>query len=342
MKYHYAARLARLERLAGKGACVLCRLTLRHSRLGPAKPQPAPKDPALTAVSRCEACGAPWSYDLSHEPEEDHRELMRLYYESSLEDRYTDPRAWAAQLWLYFWGQAEQLRREASREMRGLSAPEEPDRESELEDYARRRKQQERERARAKDPDVKLYNRLWAEARAFTERRRRRLARRYGEHPFADLLTPVKVPNYHTLYIDEPYAYCVSARAVYRLGEEAKAWLLCAEFEKIAVGRVTAHTEGRLADCERRAREVVAAGLAKYEAREEKRRRDEAESERWLEAEIVEETSWPAGEELEPLRREEGIAEPAPEDDKESRMQAIIEKHSTWRQPTPYLRKWRW
>ena len=277
MKYQYGARLARLERLAGKGACVLCRVSSRHSRLDPAKPQPAPKDPALTALSRCEACGAPVRYDLSREPE-DLRELMRLYYESSLEDRFTDPRAWAARMWVHFRQMAEQRRREASREIRGLSAPEQPDREGELEDYAGRRKRQERERARAKDPDVKLYNKLSAEARAFTERRRKSLARRYGEIPFADLPAPVKGRNYHTLYLGEPYAHCVSARAVYRLGEEAKAWLLCAEFERIAVGRVTAHTEGRLADCERRAREVVAAGRAKYEEQQDA---GNADRQRW-------------------------------------------------------------
>jgi hypothetical protein len=321
VKYHYAARLVRLERLAGKGACVLCRVNRRHSWRDPAEPQRAPKDPALTAVTRCEACGAPASYDLSRVPE-DLRELMRLCYESSLEDTYTDPRAWAAQLWLHFRQEAEQRRREAAREMRELFAPGQSARENQQDDYARERKQRERERARAKDPDVKLYNKLSAEAQAITERKHRRLARRYGKLPFAHLLAPVEGPNYHSLYLGELYAHVVSARAVFRLGIEARAWLVCAEFERIALGRVTAHTTGRLADCELRAREVVAAGLAKYEAREEKRRSDEAERERWLEARREE--ARPTREELEPRPREEGLAAPAPDHDSESRMRALI------------------
>ena len=61
------------------------------------------------------------------------------------------------------------------------------------------------------------------------------------------------------------------------LVREVMAWAACAEWEKFLLGEVSAHTSGKLADCGRRANEVVAAARARYEAREEERRRREEE-----------------------------------------------------------------
>jgi pyruvate/2-oxoglutarate dehydrogenase complex dihydrolipoamide acyltransferase (E2) component len=64
------------------------------------------------------------------------------------------------------------------------------------------------------------------------------------------------------------------------LSKEGKLWAICAEIVKEVLGSVTALTSGRLAECERRAGEVIAVGRAEYEAKEEERRRKEAEWER--------------------------------------------------------------
>jgi hypothetical protein len=278
----YAARLARLEKLAGKGACPMCRLLRRHTWLDARKPRPKPKDPSLLVTQVCELCGAASNHDLSHYPEE-LRDLARLYCTSKPDDTFTDPRAWAAQRWMIYRVRAEQSQREALSETKKLSAPGQPAHERQQQDYARRQRAREREEARAKDPDVKLYNRLFAEAQGHNARRLKRLKRQYGEHPFPDLearIGAVEAPNYDALYKGEPYAHAVPFLPIHELKQEAKSWLACAELEKIVLDKVTAHTEGRLADCERRAREVIGAARAKHEEREEKRRAEEAERER--------------------------------------------------------------
>jgi hypothetical protein len=67
---------------------------------------------------------------------------------------------------------------------------------------------------------------------------------------------------------------------MYAIEQEAKSWLLCAEMEKVVLGKATRHTADKIADCERRAREVIGAARTKHEEREEKRRAEEAERER--------------------------------------------------------------
>ena len=58
-------RIAKLESLAGKGACPYCRLYRRHTWLDTSKHRPKLQDPSLIVTTECEACGAPSSYDLS-------------------------------------------------------------------------------------------------------------------------------------------------------------------------------------------------------------------------------------------------------------------------------------
>lgn len=118
---NYAARLSKIEKLAGKGACPSCRLHRRHSWLDSTKPRPKPKDPALSVTVLCEECGAPANYDLSGYPE-DLREIVRLYCTSKWADTYTNPRAWASLRWMIYRGEARKQQRKALREMQKLSA----------------------------------------------------------------------------------------------------------------------------------------------------------------------------------------------------------------------------
>src|SRR5205085_306631 len=158
---NYAARLSKIERLAGKGACQLCRLFKRHIWLDRAKPQPKPEDSALIITARCEMCGATEKHDLSGYPT-DLREMMRLYCTSTLEDTYTNQRAWAAQHWLSYWLAARLEQRKVTSEIRNLyDSPQSPHAQQRA--YARQQKAREREQALAKDPDVKLYNKLMGE-----------------------------------------------------------------------------------------------------------------------------------------------------------------------------------
>lgn len=271
------ARLARLEKLAGKGECAYCRLFSRHIWIDLDKPHSknGPNDPSNLVTALCELCGAPSTRDLSGCPE-DLREIVQLYATSKLEDTFTDARAWAAQRWGVHRSAAWQQARKVMREMRKLSAAGQPFYERQQRDYAQRQKERERERAREKDPDVKLYNELFAEARALLTRRRKRLEQQYGEHPFQELearLEAVRGPDYDQLYKGEPYEHNVPFSPMYEIGREAKSWQACAELERIILGDVTATTAGLLADCERRAREVVAAARARHEARGDARRR---------------------------------------------------------------------
>ena len=64
----YAASLARLEKLAGKGECAYCRLFRRHTLIASDKPRPRPTDQSLLVTSLCELCGAPSTSDLSGYP----------------------------------------------------------------------------------------------------------------------------------------------------------------------------------------------------------------------------------------------------------------------------------
>jgi hypothetical protein len=278
---NYAARVARLEKLAGKGACPFCRLLRRHTWLDSTKPLAKPKDPALIVTALCEMCGAPSNRDLSHYPA-DLREIARLYCTARLEDMFTNPLVWAAQHWMVYWTSALRQQRNVRREMRKLSEPAQSPYQQQR-DYARQQRAREREQARAKDPEVKLYNKLLAEAQALGTRRRKRRERQYGEHPFPELdarLDAVQKPDYGDLYKGEPYGQDVPFRPMFELEQEAKSWLMCAELERIILGDVTVHTTDKIADCERRAREVIAVAQAKHEEREEKRRQEEAERER--------------------------------------------------------------
>jgi hypothetical protein len=92
----------------------------------------------------------------------------------------------------------------------------------------------------------------------------------------------------------------------------------------------------------RRARWRERLKVAALAAHQRTRQTYGAERERWLEGERVEETAWRTRDGIELRRREESPADPAPEDDMESRIQARIEEHCTWLQPTPDLRKPRW
>lgn len=268
-----------MEVSAGMGACPACRLETRHTWLDTSRPRPKPKDPSLLATRLCEACGAPERAELSRFPE-DHREILRLCFTASLEDMYTNQRAWAAFRWGQYMTEAGQWRRKALRGVKKLTGPALSPREEARADRDWRQRRREREKALKSDPDVRLYQRLRAEQLALSERLIRPLERKYGVQPFPELearLEGVEGPDYDRLYKNEPYARDVTFSPLFEIEQEAKMWLACAEAERVVLGGITATTVGKLAGCERLARVVFAAARATYEEREEECQREEAE-----------------------------------------------------------------
>jgi hypothetical protein len=143
-----------------------------------------------------------------------------------------NPRAWAGQRWAVHRSAARRQARKVTREMRRLSEEAESAYARQQRDYARRQGERERERAREKDPDVKLYKGLLAEAQALYKRRRKRLERQYGERPFPELearLEAIEGPDYDRLYKGEPYEHDVPFGPMYEMRQEAKSWRACAE-----------------------------------------------------------------------------------------------------------------
>jgi hypothetical protein len=263
------ARLARAEKLAGKGACPFCRLVRRHSWLDDTKPRPA--GPSLIVVTRCEVCGADERHDLSVYPEE-LRAVARLGYTSTPEDTYTDPHAWAARCWGIHWDAAwREQRHGESRETWRLPATEQP------REGAWRRKGREREWA--KDPDIKLYNGLLAEALAPLSRRRKGLEHKYGNNPFpelAALVTELMGPWSPAEQLERARRQLAEPETEIREGP----WWVCLEMEKVVLGAASEYTSGKAEERERKARERAAWLKAEHEQLLESLRRRDDEIER--------------------------------------------------------------
>jgi hypothetical protein len=303
-------RLAKLEKLAGKGPCPGCRLFCRRGRTAAAGLSRLPDDPSIIVTSLCGFCGTPWRHDLSGYPEE-LREVARLGFVSTLEDTYSSPRAWAAQRWMGYWAEARRQHREMLRAQLVTTAPGRPA--HKRRGHVRWLEEHRRERGRQKDLEARRYVGLLLQARALIDRRRRLLELRYGESPFPELEARLKAvggPDYGRLYRGEPYGGRVRCSPMHEIEKEAVAWLMCAELERVLLGEVTAHTAGRQADCEERARAVVAAARADHERaeeesrlREEERRRQEEERQRRFEAEREEARRREAEERKAQLRR---------------------------------------
>ncbi len=197
-----------------------------------------------------------WKHDLSGYPE-GVREVVRLHYVSNLECLFTDPRAWAALWWMTSWEAGRRQDRRATRDGLGPSTPAPPP--NGQHGYERRRKDRERERTLEKDPDVKLYLGLLAQARALIAKRVGELERRYGRSPFPELESRVAAILGSDLSPMSLVEKMVRARGMLegptcRVGVP---WLLCAEMEKIVLGDVSAYTAGMVADCEQRRKEQI-------------------------------------------------------------------------------------
>jgi hypothetical protein len=196
------AAVKRLEAAAGKGQrhCAHCRLKLRHSWPNPSLPKPRPED---WATAKCEFCQSVYLINLSGTPEEE-RELLRLRYSYTLEDKLTDPKAYALELWFSARPSKHPTRRPSARAKK-INNP------------------NSRALAKLRDEYNKIYGQKW-----------KRLTAKYGERPFPD----------QTRLIDQVVErerqkskYLNHVPGLRELEEEETGYLICAELEKIIWGQ---------------------------------------------------------------------------------------------------------
>jgi hypothetical protein len=236
------ASLRRLEAAAGKGArCAYCRLVIRTSFIGSER-QP---DRAEQFVEvECEFCHTRCSYSLKGRPEAD-RDFYRLTYSFTMKDEFTDPRAHAAALW--------QAYRPWPEEEKGAGAT----------------RQRSAERKAKNDPRVRTLNALRDQYQEARERRRKRLVLRYGADPFPEHRRLVEAIRKRARDArgEEPYA-----PGLPELRAEETRYLVCAELEKILIGRTLLSTEESLGRLRGRMAEMVEGARREREGREEELR----------------------------------------------------------------------
>jgi hypothetical protein len=245
MKYcEFRVKVSRLESLTGKERCPGCRLTQRHRW-----PDPATRDRSCVVNRRCKLCGRGTPYDLSPYPVDQH-EMLRLYFEATLEEEYTHVRVFAAKVWFSYLLKARRIqRRERRREAR--------QREAEL--SANERRMAERERRSS--PRLKLLTRLRDERRTAMGRKRIRMEEKYGRAPFGQVHVRILRATSELLSTLKGYAPKALNDAIGMQGLTRRAFLMrdaevleylpllnCAEAERVVLGHVTASTAAQLAE----------------------------------------------------------------------------------------------
>lgn len=243
---NWQARLAKVERQLGKDNCPACRLWVRWSWVDPVKrPKPAPLDPDLDVYIPCELCGRERHFTMATELPEV-RPLIRLAFQSPMEQLYTDPRAWAAHRWA---GYHYRLRAEGGEIARPPTPKGGP--------------------VAQPDADVKFYRKLKAAAEERNEQKRQRLQALHGQEPFPELkarIDAIKQPDYSAE--GKPYRYEVSFVAAQDLAQRARLWLICMELERFLLGEPLPSSEAGLAEIERRVSELHATGQQRYEEKQ--------------------------------------------------------------------------
>lgn len=154
--------IERLKKRAGMGQrnCPACRLYFRTSLFDPAAPAPSPED---FATSRCELCGCEVVIDLTDVPEEE-RELHRFYHSITLEDQHTDRRAFAFKVW---WLRRLGINPVAAQNVKAGSDA-------------------------SGDATARALRKLREEKNELLERKKKRLAAKYGNDGFPDVVAQLK------------------------------------------------------------------------------------------------------------------------------------------------------
>lgn len=256
------AKLSRLEKLAGKGSCPSCRIFGRRRKLMHDEAKDA-RERTLVVSSPCDLCERGSLVDLSAYSEH-LRELWRLYYVSTLEDQFTDPRAWVAKEGLACWSK---FMSELHGHGGGLEANVTAD-----------SKRQGAGRTWAVAADYKLYAKLRAEYDAALALKRQHLSIKYGENPFfilKMLIDGTRCKGFGHLYPGERFA--VDLGQLSKIHVELTLLLKCAEVDKIVHGHVAPSTAVMIEAYEQRALEVIEAGRRGHEASAWARRREEEE-----------------------------------------------------------------
>lgn len=166
-----------------------------------------------------------------------------------MEDEFTDPRAHAAALWQAYRPRQEEEGGGTTRQ-RGV------------------------ERKAKKEPRVRALNALRAQYQEARERRRKRLVLRYGADPFPEQRRLIEAVREGARSARPKELY---VPGLLDLQLEETDLLVCAELEKIVVGRTLLSTEESLRRMRERIDEMMEGARREKEKQEEERRRREDE-----------------------------------------------------------------
>jgi hypothetical protein len=159
--------------------------------------------------ARCNVCDSEYLISLDSVPQSAH-EFFRLFYSSTLEDQYTNPKVHAAVFWMYCSSKRNQKEQNYPADSKGK-----------------------------KDANTRLYTELSNEVRKIISQKHKRLQAKYGGPPFPEhrlVLKPILARRSRGNEIK------VFVPEIRELEREEKRHLMCAELEKIVCGEVRAET----------------------------------------------------------------------------------------------------
>jgi hypothetical protein len=237
-----AKAVKRLEVLAGKGRtrCPNCKLSLRRSWPDPKKPKPSPENLIRT---KCLICHSECKVDISHVPE-NKRDVYRLHYSFTLEDGYTNPKAYALALWQHYWPK-------------------------------RKKKKGLRNRGRVNNaPEARELARMREELREILEGKHKRLRAKYGHCPFPEQIEIVESIQNSMAKKRERDVY---PDGLFDLEYDEMGYQICAELEKIIWGDTRPETESTLISIGRKIDELISTAKEEQEYRQQEARRRDRE-----------------------------------------------------------------
>lgn len=211
------AAIKRLEDAAGKGRkhCAYCQFMMSPLVPGQNQRKPCPEEPVN---ARCEFCYSRYIINLASFPE-DEREAWRLYYSFTMKDQYTNPKAYALQIWVG-------IRHDPKKAQGDSINP----------------------TGKVNNQDSQAHYMLLDELCKLSERKRNMLRAKYGVHPFPEITQLMKSVKDRDRSNRKTNTF---VEGLSELDEEETRLLMSAEMEKIIWGEVRPDTAAAIKRVER-------------------------------------------------------------------------------------------
>lgn len=208
----YKAAVGKLEAVVGKGmrSRAPCRFRLRHSWDDPKESTLRSED---VLKAKCEFCHSEYSLSLAGVPELG-RSFLRLQHSFTLKDEYTNPKAHAFKLWLEFCSEIKKGQ--------GRSAA---------------------DKRKANTKRARTHAKLQEEFDELLVRRHHKLKAKYGESPFPEHRQLIESMRNRESSRRTAHPFL---RGLIELERRETDHLICAELEKIILGRPDARQPQRL------------------------------------------------------------------------------------------------